>query len=433
MGSFFKGGGGTKADEVEDGLPCVRYGDLYTWHQFLIRDTRARIKEEATDRYKKLRYGDVLFAGSGETLDEIGKSAANLIQGPVYCGGDVIVFRPSIKVDATFLGYASDCRPAVYQKSCLGKGVTVMHIYGSQLKQMALSLPPLEEQRAISEFLDRETERIDGLVAKNRRLIERLEEYRTALISRTVTRGLPPEVPRAAGLDPRPRLKHSGVEWLGEIPQHWKLERLGSMGSFFKGGGGTKADEADDGLPCGRYGDLYTWHQFLIRDTRARIKEEATSRYKKLRYGDVLFAGSGETLDEIGKSAANLIRDPVYCGGDVIVFRPSIKVDATFLGYATDCRPAVYQKACLGKGVTIMHIYAGQLKQMVIPLPPLEEQRAIAAFLDRETERIDVLSSRVEVAIERLLEYRSALITSAVTGKIDVRDSELVGTVGCVA
>ena len=87
-------------------------------------------------------------------------------------------------------------------------------------------LPPLDEQRAIAAFLDRETERIDALVAKKRQLIERLQEYRTALITRTVTRGLPPDAARAAGLDPSPRLKPSGVEWLGDVPEHWEVKEL---------------------------------------------------------------------------------------------------------------------------------------------------------------------------------------------------------------
>ena len=95
-------------------------------------------------------------------------------------------------------------------------------------ESLPLPLPPLDEQRAIAAHLDRETERIDALVAKKRLLIERLEEYRTALITRTVTRGLPPEAARAAGLDPSPRLKPSGVEWLGEVPEHWEVKAIKS-------------------------------------------------------------------------------------------------------------------------------------------------------------------------------------------------------------
>ena len=421
IGSFFKGGGGTKEDETDDGVPCVRYGDLYTQHEYLIRHTRAHIAEEAAADYRELEYGDVLFAGSGETIDEIGKSAANLIEGRAYCGGDVIILRPAVEADATYLGYAAACQPSVYQKACMGRGVTVMHIYSRELKQMLILIPPLEEQQTIAEFLDRETAKIDHLADRKRLLIERLEEYRQALITRTVTHGLSPRAARAASLDPSPRLKPSGVEWLGDVPDHWKFMRLGRFGSFFKGGGGTKEDETDAGVPCVRYGDLYTQHEYLIKDTRAHIAEGATGNYRELEYGDVLFAGSGETIDEIGKSAANLIEGRAYCGGDVIVFRPAVEADATYLGYAADCQPSVYQKACMGRGVTVMHIYSRELKQMLIPLPPLEEQQTIAEFLDERLERIDTLTSRVEAAIERLAEYRAALITAAVTGKIDVR------------
>ena len=291
-----------------------------------------------------------------------------------------------------------------------------------------LPVPPLDEQQGIASFLDCETAKIDTLISKNRLLLERLAEYRTALISWTVTKGLPPESAKQAGLNPNPPLKPSGVEWIGDVPEHWELSQLGRLGSFFKGGGGTKEDEVKGGLPCIRYGDLYTQHEFLIRSTRTGIAEDSTARYKRLCYGDILFAGSGETIEEIGKSAVNLIQGPAYCGGDVIGFRPSIDTDATFFGYATDCAAASYQKACMGRGVTIMHIYSSELKYLLIPLPPLNEQQAIASFLDRRTEQIDVLCSRVETAIERLQEHRAALVTAAVTGKIDVRNHQQVKT-----
>ena len=170
MGSFFKGGGGTKQDEIEGGVPCVRYGDLYTHHQFSIKHTRSGIAETSTHNYQPLRYGDVLFAGSGETAEEIGKSAVNLIEGRSFCGGDVIVLRPSVEVDARFLGYATDCHSAVHQKACHGSRlVTIMHIYGGELKNLLVPLPPVPEQRAIADYLDTETARIDTLISKKRR------------------------------------------------------------------------------------------------------------------------------------------------------------------------------------------------------------------------------------------------------------------------
>ena len=138
-----------------------------------------------------------------------------------------------------------------------------------------------------------------------------------------------------AELKPYPAYKDSGVKWLGQVPAHWEVRHLGRIGRLFKGGGGTKDDERETGVPCVRYGDLYTHHRFFITASRARVAPElAATVYTPLRYGDVLFAGSGETIDEIGKSAVNLIRGSACCGGDVIIFRPSIRADPRFLGYA---------------------------------------------------------------------------------------------------
>lgn len=234
---------------------------------------------------------------------------------------------------------------------------------------------------------------------------------------------------------PYPNYRNSGNSWIGKIPTHWSITDLCRVGSFFKGGGGTKEDEAEEGYPCVRYGDLYTRHDFHIRESRSRISPERAAAYTKLQHGDLLLAGSGETLEEIGKSAVNLLREPAFCGGDVVIFRPEVDIDATYLGYAADCAPSRHQKSCMGRGVTVMHIYSKELKYLAIPVPPLEEQKQIGAHLDYVSARIDELVQRtgfkdrgdqatgaVGALIERLQEYRTAIIAAAVTGKIDVRD-----------
>ena len=263
---------------------------------------------------------------------------------PPTFAGYLIRFRPKSNVDPRYLNYCS--RATFFEDGIKANAVssTIANFNAERYGSLQLPWRPLAEQRAIADYLDAETARIDTLISKKRRLIDLLAEYRTALITQTVTHGL----------DPSPRLRPSGIDWLGDIPEHWKLQRLGRIGSFFKGGGGTKQDETEQGVPCVRYGDLYTHHQFFIRDTRAHIAETSTSNYRPLRYGDVLFAGSGETLDEIGASAVNLIKGRAFCGGDVIVFRPSVEIHANFLGYAADCQSSVYQKACMGRGVTVM-------------------------------------------------------------------------------
>jgi len=191
-----------------------------------------------------------------------------------------------------------------------------------------------------------------------------------------------------AGLKPYPAYQHSGVEWLREVPDHWEVRQLGQIGKLSKGSGGSKDDECSDGIPCVRYGDLYTAHDFFIRASRSFVSADRAKDYTSIRFGDVLFAGSGETIDEIGKSAINLMTEDACCGGDVIVFRATRQIEARFLGYATDCRCASAQKATMGRGITVMHLYGSQLKRLSLSLPPLSEQAAIARFLDHADRRI---------------------------------------------
>ena len=190
-------------------------------------------------------------------------------------------------------------------------------------------------------------------------------------------------------LRPYPAYNDSGKERLGDVPAHWEVHQLGRVGRFFRGSGGTKEDDGKYGVPCVRYGHLYTHHQFFITEARARVAPEiAAAKYSAIRYGDLLFAGSGEAIDEIGKSAVNLLPGAAYCGGDVIIFRPTVDVDARFLGYATGCPQAAYQKARMGRGITVMHIYSSELKYLTIALPPLPEQAAIVRFLDHADRHI---------------------------------------------
>ena len=282
-----------------------------------------------------------------------------------------------------------------------------------ELGSAVLALPLRSEQAAIADFLDRQTGAIDRLVRKKERLIDLLKEKRASLISHAVTHGLDPAAP----------MKDSGVESLGEIPAHWEVVELGRAGAFFKGKGGTKLDEVGQGVPCVLHGDLYTCHDHHILHAPSCLDERVAEAYTPIAHGDVLFAASGETLEEIGTSAVNLIQSAAVCGGDVIVFRPGDNWDPCFLGYALGSANASHQKATMGRGFTVAHIYITQLRRLRTLLLPLCEQRAIASFLNRETGRIDAIVAKTREAIERLREYRGTVISAAVTGQIDVRES----------
>ncbi len=233
FGQFLKGSGGSKEDIVETGVPCVRYGDLYTTHGTFVRDARTYLTPDRARDYTPIIFGDVLFAGSGETFEEIGKSAVNLMKAEARCGGDVILFRPTAPVHARFMGYACDSHVAASQKAMMGRGTTVKHIYPDDLRTLALSLPPMPEQRAIATFLDRETAKIDALVAEQQRLMDLLKEKRQAVISHAVTKGLNPDAP----------MKASGIEWLGDVPAHWKVLAIKRLSPVMRGASPRPIDD----------------------------------------------------------------------------------------------------------------------------------------------------------------------------------------------
>ena len=222
---------------------------------------------------------------------------------------------------------------------------------------------------------------------------------------------------------PYPAYKDSGVEWLGKVPEHWKVCRLATVGSLCKGNGGTKADDTDEGVPCIRYGDLYTAYDFLVSNIKKYIRDNVSDNYTKIKFGDLLFAGSGETLEEIGKSVVNLDRREARCGGDVIILRPYREFDSTFLAYAAGAAPSQIQKSLMGKGFTVIHIYSEDLRNLIITEPPQSEQKTIGRAIAHETTIIDTLIAKTKHSIDILKERRSAFITAAVTGQIDLRDN----------
>ena len=312
-----------------------------------------------------------------------------------------------------YLLYALFVVSSIGWLNAVNNKATIAHFTREKLAALRIPLPPLQEQRAIVRYLDYVDRRVRRYVGAKRRLIALLEEEKQAVVNRAVTRGL----------DPNVRLKPSGVEWLGDVPEHWEVVQLGRIGIFSKGSGGTKEDEVPEGILCVRYGDLYTTHKYFVNQARSFVSIENASAYTPIARGDVLFPTSGETIEEIGKSAVNLMHPPVVCGGDLIIFRPTISIEPKFAGYALDCHVAQTQKSLMGRGITIMHIYSAQLKYLWFLLPPLPEQQSIVRQIDQETARIDAAIARARHQIELVQEYRNRLIADVVTGKLDVREA----------
>jgi type I restriction enzyme S subunit len=272
-----------------------------------------------------------------------------------------------------------------------GNPNTIDHLTGVQLRHYRLPFAPPVEQRAIAAVLDRETARIDALVAKKERLIDLLQEKRTALITRAVTKGLDPTVP----------MKDSGVEWLGEIPAHWEVKPLRWAISV-------------------RSGEALSSTEFEL--TREEGREVPVIGGN----GVMGYSDRGNTsaaciaIGRVGALCGNVhpIEPPAWVTDNALLVADIIGFDRQYL--ALFLRVLDLNRWASQNAQPL--ITGGFVKEQQACSPPVAEQRAIAAFLDRETARIDALVAKVRDAIEHLKELRTALISAAVTGKIDVRE-----------
>ena len=421
--TFVGGSWGSEAGEDERDAQCIRATDFD--YRRLVADLDSapvRSFPQRDAQRRGLHRGELVMATSAGSTDRaVGAVVVFDSDQPALPTNFAARMVPRDDVDTWFLAYLHNALNMMGVTRSLTNQVTIANLDTPAYLASHGPLPPLNEQRAIAAYLDRETERIDALVAKKRLLIERLEEYRTALITRTVTSGLPPDAARAAGLDPSPRLKPSGVEWLGEVPEHWEVKELKRLlVEPLQYGANEPAELDDPTFP--RYVRITDIDEAgVLRDETFRSLPPEVAAPYLLEDGDLLLARSGAT---VGKSF--LYRPDwgtcAYAGYLIRARVDARSADARFVRYFTatsaywEWLDSTYIQA------TIQNVSAERYASLTIPVPPVHEQHAIVAFLERQTARVTDLVERAEAAIERLQEYRTALITAAVTGKIDVRE-----------
>ena len=288
---------------------------------------------------------------------------------------------------------------------------TIVHLPAETLRRHRFAFPPLGEQVAIAAFLDRETAKIDALVEEQQRLIALLKEKRQAVISHAVTKGLDPNVP----------MRDSGVEWLGEVPAHWEVARLKRACSLLKDGTHLPPSRVEQGVPLLSVRNVEEG-RFALRDDDLMISEDdfaELSRSFVPEPDDVLLAIVGATL---GKTA--IVPDdlgPFHIQRSLAVFRLGPSASPTWLYFVF--RSEGFQRL-LWENVGYSAqpgIYLGALGAFHIPVPPRVEQDKIIRLLAEQICRLDLLIDEAVLGITLLQERRSALISAAVTGKIDVR------------
>jgi type I restriction enzyme S subunit len=409
-----KNDGGVWGEEDDpDGTIVLRSTDQTLDGGWKIEDPARRSLTLKEQKKCRLESGDLVVTKSSGSALHIGKTS--LVNREVaamraWFSNFMQRLRVSNSLDPRIAFYLLNS-PTGRQQSVVNSNTTtgLANLNGTVLGDIVLAVPSLGEQRAIADFLDRETARLDTLVGKKRELIEKLKEKRTALISRTVTRGLPAEAAAKAGLKPHPKLKPSGIEWLGDVPEHWEVKQL-KWAVMFQRGHDLPADAREEGpIPLVTSAGISSTHS----QAAAKAPGIVTGRYG--------------TIGEF-----HLITED-YWPLNTTLYTISLREnEPRFLRYMLSHLSPLFLLNAVKSAVP--GVDRNDIHPTKAAVPPVPEQRDIADYLDRETEKIDKMIEKVEAAIEKLQEYRTALITAAVTGKIDVRgEANSVGSTGALA
>ena len=359
--------------------------------------------------------GEVVLLGEdGAPFFDKYKDVAFYSNGRIWPNNHVHVLRALQSINAKLLTYILN----TVDYSNYIKGSTRDKLTQAEMKNIFIQLLPVREQKAIVNFLDQKTNKIDSLIADKEKLIELLQEKRQAIITEAVTKGLNPNV----------KMKDSGIEWIGEIPEHWSITKMKYLLSpkkySIKAGPFGSQLKNDDMVS----GDVKVYNQKTVLDNDFKSGDYYIENYKyeELRAfevfsGDLLVTTRG-TIGKtaiVPKDAEKGILHPCLIK---ITLNPD-KVLNEYINVVFNNTKIVTNQIMLeSNATTIDVIYTDTLKNLVLPIPPLEEQKSIIDFVDAKIGEIDGLISSINNQIQKLKEYRQSLISEAVTGKIDVRE-----------
>jgi type I restriction enzyme S subunit len=291
----------------------------------------------------------------------------------------------------------------------LGSGLRQSLKY-DDIKRLPLLIPPLEEQTQIAKFLDYETAKIDALIEKQQQLIALLNEKRQAVISHAVTKGLNPNAP----------MRDSGIEWLGQVPAHWGVSRLKFLVSHvIDCHHSTPRYDQDAPFPALRTADVTPGYLDVAGARRVHL-DEYTERISRLKpaAGDIVYSREGERWG----MAAQVPGDVDLCLAQrVMLFRANELVLGEFLMWGLNSVEVYNQLAVEIVGATSPHVNISEIKEAWLAVPPAAEQGEIVEYLRQSLAKMDQLDRQCRLVVDSLQERRTALISAAVTGKIDVR------------
>ena len=332
----------------------------------------------------KVRSGDLLVCVRNGSRNLIGKTALldKRALGMTF-GAFMAVYRSPIGKLTSYLFQSEILKRQINEHL----GATINQITNKSLNSFRVPLSPLDDERcAIATALSD----VDALLGGLDRLIAKKRVLKRAAMQQLLT----------------------GQTRLPGFQDKWEVKRLGDIGQFLKGSG-VKKDEAESGgLPCIRYGEIYTHHNDYIRTFKSWISRDVAATATRLRRGDLLFAGSGETKEEIGKCVAFVNVYEAFAGGDIVILRV-VNADAMFMGYYCNTAPINAQKASMGQGDAVVHIGAAALSRIEITVPSALEQAAIAAvFSDMDAELLALEARR-----DKARDLKQGMMQELLTGR----------------
>lgn len=386
LGQFSKGKGILKEQVIESGLPCIRYGEIYTTHNFVVKEFKSFISEEVAKESQPIKKGDILFAGSGETLEEIGKAVAYTGSEKAYAGGDVIILSTNGDSHAEFLSFVLETDFVRRQKRRLGQGHSVVHIYPRDLATLKIPLPPLKERQAIADLLHL----MDNAITKNNLLIEKKQLQKKWLMQTLLTG--------------KKRLRSFENE-------KWKQYELKDLYKNMKGQllSKEKLDSAGK-FNCILYGELFTTYGEVIEKVKSKTNYEEGTPSK---IGDILMPGSTTTKGIDLTVATAILEENVLLGGDINIFR--MKTDLTdpiFMSYFLT-HTQKRQILRMTQGITIIHLYGSDLMGINFSIPSRGEQNKISSVLQAAESEIQILKEKTK----KLREKKQGLMRQILIGK----------------
>lgn len=408
---------GDDPDGGVDDIPCARVAD-FDRNSFTVKGELPTLRKvpEAQRLSRQVNPGDLLIEKSGggeQTTVGVVVQYQGVV--PVICSNFVAVVKPKKGVFPRWLCYINAHLYSVGVNVRSIKQTTgIQNIDSDQYFSERVAVPPESERQAISAHLDRETARIDSLIEKKTRFIELLREKRQALITHAVTKGL----------DSNVKMKNSGVEWLGEVPEHWAVKRLKFIAAVQTGiaKGKDNAEKDTVEVPYLRVANVQDGYLDLDEVATIEVSTADLPRYL-LQPGDVLMNEGGD-FDKLGRGHVwHGEIEPCIHQNHVFAVRPH-GVSSEWLNTFTSSAAAQFYFMGRSKQSTnLASISSSNLMELAVPLPSEEEQRLILDGLHRQAAQVNALLARTERSIELLKERRSALITAAVTGQIDLREA----------